>query len=211
MRRRSLVAVILVTLAGCGSSSSSSEKLTARAFGTTFTPVEVAFVGPADASCTFPDPPIAYANSAVLIGFSAKAGLCARATDPCTGQKDLTFIAGTVAHAQLQSEVAPGLQVGTYTVYADVTAALPDLNGEIRAAVLEPIRSDAACVETDGDAGTGTLTLESIETTEVRGRVDVTFPDGGFLRGPFVATPCATTFEVCSGSPRSCEGTPTCP
>lgn len=211
MRHPTSIAVLLLTLAGCGSSGS-SEKLTGRAFGAPFTPVEVTYVGPADAACQFPAvPPVVYANSAVLVGFSSAPGLCALATDPCAGHRDLRFMVGTVAHAQLGTDTAPGLQPGAYTVHDDPTDALPDQNGEIRAAVLAPVQTDATCLPANAAAGTGEIRLDVIGPTELRGHVDVTFPDGGFLRGPFVATRCETTFEVCAGTPRACEGAPTCP
>lgn len=208
MRVHAFVAVAALAAAGCGSND---EKSFGKVFGQDFTPVEVAFVGPANESCAFPTvPPTPYSLSAILIGFSSTPGICALATDPCVGHKNFTFVGGTVAHADLDGP-APGLQTGTYTVYANPGTATPDANLEIRAALLAPVRTDAVCAETSGAPGSGTIRLDEIGTTQVRGSVDVTFPDGGWLKGAFVATRCDTTFDVCEGSPDSCGGIPTCP
>jgi hypothetical protein len=65
----------------------------------------------------------------------------------------------------------------------------------------------------------GTITLDRIEAGAVSGTIDVTFTDGqgGFLRGPFSAAPCADpTLDYCFPAVGFCDGgeagTPTsCP
>jgi hypothetical protein len=213
MRLHPLAITAALALAvGGGGCTSDDETSFGRVFGQDFQPVEVAFVGPSDEdTCQFPtEPPTPYSVSAILIGFSSTPGICALAQDPCLGKKSFTFVGGTVAHADLDG-APPGLQPGTYNVYANPALATPDQNLEIRAAVLTPVRTDAVCDETTGLPGSGTIRLDEIGTAQVRGEVDVTFPDGGYLRGSFVASRCETTFDVCEGSPNSCEGVPTCP
>ena len=155
------------------------------------------FLGPRTSNdCSFElgGTDIEFANSAVILGFAAQPGLCALATDPCTGRKNFPFVWGLVATAVLGGAAQP-VATGPYTVYADITSVPFDpLNptAPLRAAVFQGERTDATCLPVaDPPVASGTIRIDAVGATEVRGEIDITFADGqeGFLRGPFTAAP----------------------
>lgn len=219
MRKLLVLTVALAAVAGCGDDDDGGPSLTGRIHGETFNPVEMVFSGPStDPGCSYQLPTggaITFANSALVLGFSAQPGVCALATDPCSGKKSFPFVWGLVASASLIGTAQP-VGAGSYTVYADIFQAVPgDLTAPIRAAVFQAQRTDATTCLPDDDppSASGTIRIDVISASEVRGEIDVTFTDGqgGFLRGPFTATPCAAEFDVCLPAPAECStGAPVC-
>ncbi len=219
--RKLLALSAALALAACGDDDDESgPALTGRLNGQAFDPTELVFSGPRTSNdCSFVlggGVPVPFANSAVILGFAAQPGLCALATDPCTGRRSFPFVWGLVATAVLGGGTAQPVATGSFTVYADITQAVPaDLTAPIRAAVFRGERTDASCLPVaDPPVASGTIRIDAIGATEVRGEIDVTFADGqgGFLRGPFTATPCAgAEFDVCLPEPPACTtGAPTC-
>jgi hypothetical protein len=220
MRKLLVLTVALAVLAGCGDDDDDGgdPSLTGRIHGAAFDPVETVFSGPTgSSSCSYELPTggtISFANEALVLGFSAQPGVCALATDPCSGKKSFPFVWGLVASASLIGAAQP-VGPGSYTVYADIFQAVPgDLTAPIRAAVFQGQRTDATCLPDDAPpSASGTIRIDVISASEVRGEIDVTFADGqgGFLRGPFTASPCAAEFDVCLPAPAECStGAPVC-
>lgn len=214
MRKLLSLTIALAILAACGDDDDDGggPALTGKLHGQTFDPVEMVFSGPStDSGCSFelsPGSSISFANSALVLGFSAQPGVCALATAPCSGKKSFPFVWGLVASASLIGAAQP-VGTGSYTVYADIFQAVPaDLTAPIRAAVFQAQRTDATCLpDVAPPPASGTVRLDVISASEVRGNIDVTFADGqgGFLRGPFTATPCAADFDVCLPAPAECS------
>lgn len=220
--RKLLALSAALALAACGDDDDESgPALTGRLNGQAFDPTELVFSGPRSSDTCSIDvgvgAAIPFANSAVILGFAAQPGLCALATNPCAGRRSFPFVWGLVATAVLAGTAQP-VATGPYTVYADITRVPFDpLNptAPLRAAVFRGERTDASCLPVaDPPVASGTIRIDAIGATEVRGEIDVTFADGqgGFLRGPFTATPCAgAEFDVCLPEPPACTtGAPTC-
>lgn len=216
--KKLLALSVALTLAACGGSDNSGPALTGKLHGQTFDPTEVVFSGPRSSdACTIDiaGTTVAFGNSALILGFGAQSGVCALATDPCAGKKNFPFVWGLVASAMLGGAAQP-VSTGSYTVYADITQAVPSNPlAPIRAAVFQGERTDASCVpDANPPAATGTIRIDALSPSEVKGEIDLTFADGqgGFLRGPFTAVPCAgAEFDVCLPVPPACTtGAPTC-
>lgn len=218
--RKFLALSVALAVTGCGDDDDNGPSLTGRIFGQTFNPAEVVFAGPTQStSCAFPGFPVTYGIGGALIAFSPREGACALA-DPCQGRKDFTFVGGLIAHVAVSaSTAAPSLDAGTYSVYGSVDEAVAAIatgftGGPIRTSLLAAERTDAACVAGAPPSASGTLRIDSVTASEIRGEIDVTFVDGqdGFLRGPFTAAVCpGVTFSPClSEAGFECTGTPTC-
>ncbi|WP_242343680.1 hypothetical protein [Anaeromyxobacter terrae] len=217
--KKLLALSVALALAACGGGSDKkSPALTGKLYGQTFDPSEMVFSGPRSSdSCsfTFSGTTVAFGNSALILGFGAQSGVCALATDACAGKKSFPFVWGLVATARLGGAAQP-LTTGSYTVYADITQAVPtNPLDPIRAAVFQGDRTDASCVpDANPPAATGTIRIDALSASAVSGELDLTFADGqgGFLRGPFTAVPCAgAEFDACLPAPPACTtGTPTC-
>jgi hypothetical protein len=223
MRKLLSFTIALAVLAGCGDDDDDGgPALTGKIRGQTFNPAEVVFAGPQQsASCEFPGFPITYGIGDALIAFSPEAGAGCALADPCQGRKSFTFVAGLLAHAVVPAtEQAPALDAGSYSVYASLDDAIPDLaasaaGGPVRTSLLTAEQTDASCLPVAAPpSATGTIRIDAVSTTEIRGQIDVTFADGqgGFLRGPFTATPCAAfDFDACfSDVGLTCSGAATC-
>ncbi|ABS24757.1 hypothetical protein [Anaeromyxobacter sp. Fw109-5] len=223
MRKLLSLTIALAVLAGCGDDDDGGggPALTGKLHGETFDPAEVVFAGPRQsASCEFPGFPITYGIGDALIAFSPEAGGGCALADPCAGRRSFTFVAGLLAHAEVPAPAAaPALDGGSYAVYGSLDEAVPALatsgGGSIRTALLAAQQTDAQCAPVAAPpSASGTIRLDAVSATELRGQIDVSFADGqgGFLRGQFTARPCpAVTFDACfSDAGLTCSGTPSC-
>lgn len=225
--RKIVAGLLMVAAAGCGTSSSSNgEQLAGMIKGQPFAPAEIVFVGPkSSAGCTFDGMSIPdnVNVSAVTLAFSAQAGVCDLAKNPCQARKNFTYASGVLAHGGLGTMA---LDAGTYKVYADQQSAQVDIGSAglgLRAGVLVGDRTDASCMpgidpqNPSASAASGTITLTSVSATQIAGTIDVTFKDGGYLKGPFTASGCAAPMlDTCTIDMKNlpmipqCTSTPTC-
>ncbi|ACL67554.1 conserved hypothetical protein [Anaeromyxobacter dehalogenans 2CP-1] len=218
---RIALALAALSAAGCGSSSNDGggpTELTGTIRGQPFTVVEAAFAGPeASNDCSIEvglPAPLPYAPSSVLIGFSKSPGLCQTLTTPCAMKKSFGLVGGLLVHARIGQPgtpvTAPPLDAAGYTVVTDPSSLTPDATGAVRVGIFSANETDDACVDKASIDATGTATVTAISANEIRGSLDLTFTDGGTLKGPFVAQKCAVTYDACDPAPPVCNGTPTC-
>ena len=67
-------------------------------------------------------------------------------------------------------------------------------------------KRDAACGHVVDDVATGgTITISSNTSTAISGSFDLTFPDGGHLRGPFSSSLCDGFAQLDAGIPPPCR------
>lgn len=218
--RTTRLLALAIAATACGSSSSHDGALSGTIRGKSFTVVEAAFVGPESSdSCTIEVPQgsgtitIPYAPASVLLGFSSQAGICALAQAPCAERKSFGIVAGALVHARVGLAgpvTAPALDAGTYPVVVDPGSLTPDATGALRVALVSSEETDATCSDLASVDATGSIVVDAVSATEIRGTVSLTFSDGGRLEGPFVATRCAVSYDACTPAPPSCTGTPTC-
>lgn len=200
---------VAVVLAGCGSSSSSGSPVSGTIAGSAFTPAEVSAVVPGQTSCvvtgTSPTP-----VSALAIRLATFTGVCADFAAPtCVnhrGSRDVTLIVARLGGAL----VGPA----TYDVVLDpVTGAKIIGSGglEVALALSSRVDDSAGCQVTTSKAS-GTLRLDEVGGSAVKGHVDVTFQDGGKLTGDFTAAVCGAAPDVCAlaAAQATCTGGPVC-
>lgn len=221
--RPTRIALLLAALAaaGCGSSGNDGgpTALAGTVRGQPFTVVEAAFAGPEtsnDCSIEVGLPaPLPYAPSSVLIGFSKSPGICDTLTAPCAMKKRFGLVGGMLVHARIglsgaAAVTAPPLDAASYPVVADPSTLTPDSTGAVRVGIFSAEETDDACLDEASIGATGTATISAVSASEIRGSLDLTFEDGGTLKGPFVAQRCAVTYDACDPAPPICNGTPTC-
>jgi hypothetical protein len=199
---RKLVAALGVVALACGSSSSGgSSNPSGTVGGKAFTTTEaVAYqsTGNATSPCTLTLIGLQLQVVMTVLGleFSSATGSCADLTSStCSTAASSRAVRLAVARAAI---VGPGgtaptttITPGTYTLTSDASnLQLPSIGTVSTLAVGGSTDASDACHVTSSTAS-GTLQISSITSTQVNGRVDLTFTDGGKLQGDFTASTCS--------------------
>ena len=139
----------------------------------------------------------------IFLGFPGYSGLCSlvQSYGFCFDKANQTLLSVEIANVGLvQAQSVPG--TGVYTVTPS-TGTTPDTNGNFRVASVSYSRVGAtpSCTtvaESNTDTpGTGTITIDSIASTQVTGSMNVTFADGSTAIGTFVAATAPIAVNVC--------------
>ena len=149
---------------------------------------------------------LSVAMAALALDFSSGADACSNLTSQTcytAATKSVRFVIAKVALGN-QAQIAP-ITTGTYELMSDhaavcnslpLGAGLSGWSGTFTVAAGSSNDATDACHVTSS-AASGTIQLTTITSTEVQGHVDVTFQDGGALKGDFTAALCPTALDVC--------------
>jgi hypothetical protein len=207
MRKLVLVALFV---AACGNDSdggSSTRPLTGTVGGRSFSALAERVVAARTGTtpCTLPAPggggDLSFGISALAIELTSYADACGDfATGQCVVHPDAQSV--TILFAKLDPTGAePQLAPGTFTVYPSPATAIPDGTGRLTVAYAQALATGAApaCAGTPSPAVQGgTLRLDDVSGSPVKGHVDLTFADGSTLEGDFSAALCeGTSPDIC--------------
>ncbi len=207
-----------LVLAACGDSNNTPAPSPATLFagtimGTPFTPAEAtALVLSTEATCTYSG--ITATATGIAFGFSTSTGLCKFIQDngTCTNRANATTVSILVVRANTAVGGHPGpVQPGTYAVYTGVGLPGTDGQGNLIFAVADITKTiDASCTEpTTPSAVSGTVRIDTIDSTHVTGSANITFSDGTtHVAGSFDVPTCAFATDVCA--PLTCPTPPGC-
>ncbi len=198
MRRLDKVFACIAALAlACATADSPEERVmpSGRVLGSVFTPVEASAKVGAPADCggaTF--------VAKTLLMFSSRPNLCSELPDACYAFANATGV--VIVLERIGTTARPALGPGTYSV-----GATGETDGQLLVYAYAS-RTDSSCGTTaSADAGTGTVTIDTIDTA-VRGQLDLAFPSGEGFKGAFEAPLCAGTYDTCNGD--ACTSTHVC-
>lgn len=94
-------------------------------------------------------------------------------------------------------ETVPGFRIGSYPISASGVAQ-PD--GTLEVAMVRLANYDSWCDLARESAVSGTITVDAVDGTGIRGSVSVGMQSGGTVSGAFFASPCAVdVFFECTG------------
>ncbi len=194
MRRLLVVSVLVLA---CGSSNDDGGGGPSGTIGgRPFTPREVRTIpaGTGATPCTVPvgGIDVSVGVKAVALDFTSYADACGDyASSQCRLHGNAQNV--TVILAKINpTGTEPALSLGTYTVTASPTTAIPDATGLLTIAFGQALATDASCAGVPSPTVQGgTVRLDQITATSVTGRVSLTFQDGSTLEGDFSAPICA--------------------
>jgi len=197
--RRLLVVSVSVFVLACGGDSSDDEGgLSGTVGGRSFSPVEVRAIpaGTGGNPCTVPvgGIDVSVGVKALAFDFTSYADACGDyASSQCRFHANAQNV--TVILAKVNpTGTEPVLSLGTYTVTASPTTAIPDGTGLLTIAFGQALATDPSCAGAPSPtAQGGTVRLDQVTASSVTGHVSLTFEDGSSLEGAFSA-------PICSGS-----------
>lgn len=203
--RRALAAATIVAAVAC--QRSSAEKLTGTVLGQSFSPVDTAAVVSTVAACDMSGSTLQVANLA--LGLRDAAGLCTSAEQPCLGKPNARTVALLLMTfgPNAQQPIGPG----RYEIVLDGSGLKPNANGAFVYGVGFAVRTDATCAEAAPPVlASGAVDITSVSPSVVKGRVDLSFADGGRLAGAFEAPVCGFHPTACALMTSACTGVRSC-
>ncbi len=134
-------------------------------------------------------------HTMVLLHFSTAGGTCALAQDQAfCGERGATVSASVaIVRENVNSGTVPAIRPGTYTSSG---SGVVDAHGIVQFFWASVDRNDGTCTALPGgpkEGGTGTLVLEEVGPSRLRGSASIVFDDGSALSGPFDVAVCAAS------------------
>jgi hypothetical protein len=210
----SVAAVLLLASCGDDDNGGAPAPPAARAvagtlLGQPFTAADASALVLSRATCAFDG--VNASATGLVLGFSSFSGLCSFVTQNqlCASRANAAIVTVLILRANLLGNAAP-VQAGTYTISAATPS--PDAQGNIVVAQAIGSRTDAVCATPAGtpEATSGTVRIDSVGAT-IAGSVDLVFPDGGRVAGPFSVPACGFQTDVCAAMQGlSCPGQRAC-
>jgi len=181
-----VLAVVLVSLAGCGSGKSGGPL-----FGG-FTPTSGAAVILAPATCIIPVVGTT-GISGILVELASGADACnvlTQAKQCGVGASSTTVLGGAVLGA-VGGTVGPA-GPGTYPWLAN------EPSGPFRASLGSAAQADAVCSGQATDMTGGSIVISNVTGTSVAGSMDLGFENGQSFQQAFDVSICPVTIDICS-------------
>jgi len=204
--RRSLTALAFA-LSACGGSATPAP---APSFGgivagASFAPVDAAGFLMAPMAC---DRLGAGTHTMVLLQFSTASGTCALAQDQAFCGERAAAVSASVAieRENVNGGTVPAIGPGTY---GSAGTGMVNADGIVQFFWASVDRNDGTCTALPGgpkEGGTGTLVLEEVGPSRLRGSASIVFDDGSELSGPFdVAVCAASSASQCASLKSGCS------
>jgi hypothetical protein len=144
----------------------------------------------------------------ILVAYDRPVSYSCTLAETCVSYKDLTSIGLIIANYDIHGTVGP-VGSGTYPLTTSLASAGTIANAQVG-------KTDANCapVNPTGGAATGSITIDSVSDSAVRGSYDVTV-DGTRYSGTIDATICPGDIiqgDICGGDVRfgTCTGALQC-
>jgi hypothetical protein len=186
--------------------------LSGTVLGRPFTSADATALVLPPSSCDLYGLGVPVSTTGLVIGFGSFQGLCSVATQTkfCDGggKANATIVTVEILRINVADKTATPVRPGTYTIFATPHPAGDLEHEQVVDAYAE--RTDATCGGQPLPAASGTVRIDAVGAS-VTGAVDLTFPDGGKLTGPFSAPACGFRTDVCTVlEGRDCTGAPVC-